>query len=146
MAQVLQRRRNHQAFRVRRIDADQHPHRIHPDQLGMLGVADPSRVGWGDLGHDVDFALGGAYQVKGFGRRQVVAEDDLLQARSAATNPTSPGVRPVPARVGGRSRLPSGTNAARSRSASGTYPVLPAFEPCPEVVPPGGSRSFSNES
>ena len=29
-----------------------------------------------------------------------------------------------------RSRLPSGTCAARSRSASGTYWLLPAFEPC----------------
>ena len=34
-----------------------------------------------------------------------------------------------------RSRLPSGTCAARSRSASGTYWLLPAFEPCPFFPP-----------
>ncbi len=47
LAQVLQRRRNHQAFRLRRIDADQHPQlveRFKIDAIPTLVVVDNRRV------------------------------------------------------------------------------------------------------
>jgi thioredoxin-like negative regulator of GroEL len=36
LAQVLQRRRNHQAFQLRRIDADQHPQLVERFKIGVL--------------------------------------------------------------------------------------------------------------
>jgi thioredoxin-like negative regulator of GroEL len=47
LAQVLQRRRNHQAFRLRRIDADQHPElveRFKIDAIPALLVVQNQRV------------------------------------------------------------------------------------------------------
>ncbi len=47
LAQVLQRRRNHQAFRLRRIDADQHPQlvqRFKVEEIPALVVVDNKRV------------------------------------------------------------------------------------------------------
>lgn len=47
LAQVLQRRRNHQAFQLRRIDADRHPHlveRFKIDELPALVVVESKRV------------------------------------------------------------------------------------------------------
>jgi thioredoxin-like negative regulator of GroEL len=36
LAQVLQRRRNHQAFQLRRIDADRHPQLVERFRIGVL--------------------------------------------------------------------------------------------------------------
>jgi len=47
LAQVLQRRRNHQAFRLRRIDVDQHPElveRFKIDEVPALVVVENKRV------------------------------------------------------------------------------------------------------
>jgi thioredoxin-like negative regulator of GroEL len=47
LAQVLQRRRNHQAFRLRRIDADQHPElveRFKIEEIPTLVVGENKRV------------------------------------------------------------------------------------------------------
>jgi thioredoxin-like negative regulator of GroEL len=47
LAQVLQRRRNHQAFRLRRIDADQHPElveRFKIEEIPTLVVVENKRV------------------------------------------------------------------------------------------------------
>jgi thioredoxin-like negative regulator of GroEL len=47
LAQVLQRRRNHQAFRLRRIDVDQHPQlveRFKVDAIPALVVVEDKRV------------------------------------------------------------------------------------------------------
>jgi len=47
LAQVLQRRRNHQAFRLRRIDVDQHPElveRFKIDAIPALLVVENKRV------------------------------------------------------------------------------------------------------
>ena len=47
LAQVLQRRRNHQAFQLRRIDADQHPQlveRFKVDSIPALVVVENKRV------------------------------------------------------------------------------------------------------
>jgi thioredoxin-like negative regulator of GroEL len=47
LAQVLQRRRNHQAFQLRRIDADQHPQlveRFKVDAIPALVVVENKRV------------------------------------------------------------------------------------------------------
>jgi thioredoxin-like negative regulator of GroEL len=47
LAQVLQRRRNHQAFQLRRIDADQHPQlveRFKVDAIPALVVVENRRV------------------------------------------------------------------------------------------------------
>ena len=47
LAQVLQRRRNHQAFRLRRIDADEHPQlveRFRIDAIPSLVIVENKRV------------------------------------------------------------------------------------------------------
>jgi thioredoxin-like negative regulator of GroEL len=47
LAQVLQRRRNHQAFQLRRIDANQHPQlveRFKVEEIPALVVVDNKRV------------------------------------------------------------------------------------------------------
>jgi thioredoxin-like negative regulator of GroEL len=47
LAQVLQRRRNHQAFHLRRIDADRHPQlveRLKIDEIPALVVVENKRV------------------------------------------------------------------------------------------------------
>jgi thioredoxin-like negative regulator of GroEL len=47
LAQVLQRRRNHQAFHVRRIDADRHPQlveRLKVEEIPALVVVENKRV------------------------------------------------------------------------------------------------------
>jgi thioredoxin-like negative regulator of GroEL len=47
LAQVLQRRRNHQAFQLRRIDANQHPQlveRFKVEEIPTLVVVDNKRV------------------------------------------------------------------------------------------------------
>jgi len=47
LAQVLKRRRNHEAFHLRRIDADRHPHlveRLKIDEIPALVVVENRRV------------------------------------------------------------------------------------------------------
>ena len=47
LAQVLQRRQNHESFRVRRVDVDDHPdlvERFHIDEVPTLLVVDHMRI------------------------------------------------------------------------------------------------------
>ncbi len=58
-------------------------HRVDRDEPGVHGALDAPGVGGRDLRQDVDLALGRADKIERPLRRNVVAENDLTQARSA---------------------------------------------------------------